>query len=704
VDPLSHSPGTSAQPQDPAIKVTLTGEFKSAVVNGPQVTLTAIVQNDSSGKGVTWSLTANGQSCSPACGTLVPAPAPSFSANYTPPSSLPAGDPSKPTISAQSVADRTKFDKFSFKLLAATINLTISGAFQTATTAGPPVTLGAITNDPLGVTWALTANGTSCEPVCGTLVVAGGQHLAAIYTPPPILASQASPAAIITVTSISDPSKNASFSFAILAAATSNYTLLLRGYDPAGTPMAIAGILVADVNGNITGGELDINDGGNAVHAGPLQGKFGTDTNFEGIIRGTITITNFVFPGTSVNPAFKFVIRGNQLEARAIEFDATGNLNAGTILFQSGVSPDIPTGGYAFGVDSEAPSGRRTVAAGAFDIARDGSIAGVADESQAQAALPDQAEPLTGNATVPDALGRGTLSFSINGTTTQYAYYRVNAGQLTLIQIAEGLSSGTVLAGTARAHSFTFDSTNGVFQTSVFQLTGVEPQQGLNVPDVAIGVLAISDNTSIQLTGDMNDAGVVNLAQKFSAQLSSYDPNTGRGVASVTGGAQAGFADTLVFYLYDNGEGFVIEADPSINQGTTNRAFSGTFARQVPGPFSVRSIGGALIAVSGAASVPQIPNVEAAINVGPTFGSLTGMAYATSTQAGQLANVTFQGSYSVTDGNAGRGSMMLPAGFYGDFTSNALVPASFYLIGPGRFFSIGVQNGTISGISYFSPD
>jgi hypothetical protein len=397
-------------------------------------------------------------------------------------------------------------------------------------------------------------------------------------------------------------------------------------------------------------------------------------------------------------------VRGNELEARAIEFDTTGNLNAGTMLCQSGVSPGIPTGVYAFGVDSDAPSGRRTVAAGAFDISQDGSITGVADQSQAQAALPDQAEPFTGNATIPDALGRGTLSFSINGTTTQYSYYQVNAGQLTLIQIAEGLSSETVLAGTARAHSFTFDSINGVFQTSVFQLTGVETQQGLNVPDVAIGVLAISDNNSIQFTCDANEAGRVSVAQKFNATLSAYDPNTGRGVASIPGGAQAGFADTLVFYLYENGEGFVIEADPSITQGIANRAFSGTLARQVLGPFSVSNIGGALIAVSGATSVPQIPNVEAAINVGPTFGSLTGMAYATSTQVGQLANVTFQGSYSVTNANAGRGSMMLPAGFYGDFISNALVPASFYLIGPSRFFSIGVQSGRISGISYFSPD
>ena len=584
------------------------------------------------------------------------------------------------------------------------ISLSISGTFQTITAADAPVILEAITNDPAGVAWGLTVGGRDCSPLCGALDVAGDQHLTARYTPPPILAARANPIASITVKSLSDASKRISFSFTILPAPASNHTLLLRGYDSSGAPMAIAGVLVADPNGNINDGEIDINDGGNTVHAGSLHGRFGTDTDFEGIIRGTITISNFVFPGTSVSPVFKFVLRGDELEGRAIEFDTTGNLNAGTILLQSGVAQSLPTGVYAFGLDSDAPVGRRTVAAGAFNLSPDGSINGVADQSQAQAPLPDEAEPFAGGAVAPDPLGRGTLSFSINGTATQYAYYRVNGGQLNLIQIAGGLPAGTVLAGTARAHSLTFDSVNGVFQTSVFQLTGVETNQGASAPDAAIGVAKISENSSITFTFDANDAGVVSVGQTLTGQLSSYDSNTGRGVLTISGGSQAGLPSTLVFYLYDNGEGFLVQTDPTNTQGSTNRGFSGKLARQIPGPFHGKAARGNLIALSGASSVPGIPNVEAAINEGPSQGCLSGMAYATSSQAGQLANVSFQGTYVVTDGGTGHGNAMLPAGFYGDFTPKALAPASFYLIGPGQFFSIGIQSGVPSGVSYFSPD
>ena len=584
------------------------------------------------------------------------------------------------------------------------ITLNISGLFQTVTAAGPPVTLEAITNDPVGVSWELTVHGNDCSPLCGTLDVAGGSHLLAMYTPPPILTPRASPTAEITLRSLADNSKRASFPFSILPTLTSDYTLLLRGFDSSGIPMAMAAILVADVNGNINDGELDINDGGKIVHAGSLQGNFGTDTGFEGIIRGSITITNFTLSGTTVNPSFKFVLRGNEFEARAIEFDASGNLMSGTILLQSGVSQNIPSGVYAFGLDSNAPVGRRTVAAGAFNLSQGGSINGVADQSQAQAALPDEAEPLIGSAIAPDAFGRGTLSFSINGVSTQYAYYCVSPGQLNFLQVGGGLPAGTVLEGTARAHTLAFDTANGVFQTSVFQLTGVETNQGLNSPDAAIGVASISEDNSVALTFDTNDAGVVNASQKLNGKLLSYDANTGRGLFSIPGGTQVGLASTLVFYLYDNGSGFTIEVDPSVEGGPVNRAFSGTVLKRIGAPFKDKDFREQMICLSGGSSVPEIPSVEAAVSVGPTPSNLTGMAYATSKQAGQLANVSFGSTLFVTDADAGHGNAMLPGGLYGDFTSSALVPSSFYLIAPGQFVSSGVQSGLPSGVSYFSPD
>jgi len=693
----------------PAIQVSIQNAFTSAPVNGGSITLIAHVEYDASQKGVSWSLMANGTNCSPGCGVITPVGSPSLEAIYTPPQSLPGGAGNTPAVVARSVANGTVSASFIFTLEKPDeIQIKISGAFQIVDAAGPPENLSAETNDPAGVIWTLTANGADCSPFCGTLDFSGGQHLIAVYTPPPLLASGVSPEATITATSMTDSTKSASFVFTIRTTRTSNYALLLQGYDSAGIPMAIAGVVAADADGGIKDGELDINDGGKTITAKSLRGTFSTDTNFAGIIRGTLTISNFVFPGTKVNPVFKFVLRGNELEARAIEFDQSGNLTAGAILLQNADSRAMPEGVYAFGLDSDAPVGRRTVAAGAFLISSDGSVVGVADQSQAQAPSSDQAEPVSGIATDHDGQGRGKLSLSVNGITTEYAYYLASAGQLNLIQIGGGFSFGTVLAGTARSHAPEFDPINGVYQTSVIQLVGVETPQGSNTaaPDAVIGVMSIAKDNSVALVFDSNNAGVVSVGKTLSGALVSYDSNTGRGVLSIPGGFQGGFVDSAVFYLYDNGEGYLIDADPSTVGGPTNKAFSGTLARQIPGPYDNESISGALIGISGAASVPGIPNVAAALEADPSSGVLTGMAYATSvsSEAGQLPNVSFEGTFSVTDAKSGHGTAMLPAGFYGDFAPQAMATASLYLIGGNRFVSIGTQAGLPSGVTYVTPE
>jgi hypothetical protein len=695
----------NGQVSKPAIEVSIANVPASIPANAPSVILQAKVENDPSNRGVKWQITAGGIACSPACGVLTPAPAPSLSATYVPPQSAPGGSADTPTITATSVANPQKFAQQQFTITATPqINVRVTGEFQSVIIGAAPIALSAQTNDPQGVAWSLTSDGSPCAPLCGSLEFSAGQHLSAIYTPPPVLEASASPGASIQATSLTNPSVASSFSFQILPAPATNYVFLLRGYDSKSAPMAMAGVLTANVNGTITNGELDLVQGGKTVRAQSLQGTFSTDTNFAGIIRGTITIANFVLPDTSINPVFKFVLRGNELEARAVEFDGSGNLASGSIFLQSGASFAVPSGLYAFGVDSDAPVGQRTVEAGGFDLASNGTITGVADQSQAGAAAPDVAEPLAGNASAPDSLGRGALSMTLAGITTNYAYYVVNGGQLEMLQLSGGFSFGTVLSGAAMAQSADFDANNGVFQTSAFQLSGVETPQGSSsvAPDVAIGVLTISPDKSVSLTCDSNNAGVVTSSQKLSGSLQSYDPNTGRGVISIPGGYQAGFMDSAAFYLYDNGTGFVVDLDSSAS-GIVNRGSSGTLTRQSAGPFSANSIAGSFVAVSGASSAPSIPNLAAAATV-PSAPNLEFMAYATSPQAGLQSNVSFSGTFSAPDPTTGRGTAVFPAGLYGNFTPQATAPAVFYLISPNSFVTIGAQPGLISGVSAVIPD
>ena len=72
----------------------------------------ATVQNDPANAGVTWTLTANGTACSPACGTL--SMANGFSVTYTPPASVPTAPDNTPTISAASVTNPVRSDADTF--------------------------------------------------------------------------------------------------------------------------------------------------------------------------------------------------------------------------------------------------------------------------------------------------------------------------------------------------------------------------------------------------------------------------------------------------------------------------------------------------------------------------------------------------------------------------------------------------------------
>src|SRR6266404_4280824 len=112
--------GCSASGTRTPIQVTITDVFANSTVQAgdPPVTLQVVVQNDNSNKGVRWSLSVANVACSPGCGTLVPGPAPSFSAVYTPPTVAPVNQ--QATITAISVADSNRTFAFIFTIEALT--------------------------------------------------------------------------------------------------------------------------------------------------------------------------------------------------------------------------------------------------------------------------------------------------------------------------------------------------------------------------------------------------------------------------------------------------------------------------------------------------------------------------------------------------------------------------------------------------------
>jgi hypothetical protein len=712
----------AGNPLPAPVEVTVTNPFTSIQVGTAAVTLTATVAHDKKNAGVAWTLTIAGVGCSPTCGTLTFAGAPSLTAVYTPPTTTPSNQTA--TITAVSLANRAAIFAFNFTIQAS-VSVSITNKFtQQLVGSSGVVVNAAVSNDNSnsGVTWTLTAGGAPCSPACGTLTPSVAPSSAALYVAPTTLPSGSAAMPTITATSVSDTTKSDSFSFSIVAATAAlqgNFTFLVRGYDGSGIPMALAGSLSADGNGNITAAEMDINDGGGiTLVPSPQTGTYTIDPSFNNAARGTITITSFTFPNSSDHPSFKIALSADGKRGKIIELDGTGFLNAGTITAQDSTAAAnaIPAASYAFGFDSDSPVGGRIVEAGQLILGSGGVTGGIVDESKAA-----NANPIYSGATIspdvatsPDSLGRGTFTLTVNGNSTNYAYYIVNSNQLNVIEVDQGLMFGTVQAGVARKQiSLTADSVN-TSPASVLQMTGMDAVPGTANgigPDVIIGVMTISTANGFSMTFDSNDLGNVLIEHPTAGVVTSFDSTTGRGVLSNDGGFNAGFVNSAAFYLYDVGSAFIIDIDPSTPDGTppdqavTNNAFSGTFVTQSGIPFNAQSLSGNLLALSGASAIPDIPNIAAVVNVNNQAGTLSGSGDLTSlnSQEGNVPNVTFNGAYTITDANLGHGSGTLPAGFFGFFQSNAQIPVSFYMIAPDQFVLIGAENGANSGVSFFDP-
>ena len=702
------------------IEVLITNVFPNDSIQAgtAPVTLKVDVSNDAHNAGVKWSLTVANTTCSPACGILVPSPSPSFSAVYTPPAKAPLNE--QAVISSTAVDDPTSSFSFIFTIIPTT-SVSITDKFSSIVAASPAVSVNVSVADDLtdsGVTWTLTAGGSNCSPACGTLVAAAAPSFSAVYTPPNSVPNGANANPTITATSVANTSATDSFSFDITSSSSllnGSYVFLLRGYYSFdGDPMAMAGTITADGQGNITSGELDFDNGGGVTHVpSPATGTYSVDISFDGITRVSLEISSFKFPNSNIDLKFRFVLSNDGKRGHIVELDGSGYLNSGTIQLQDSTAISAaPSGNFAFGLDSDAPLAGRTVAAGQLIFGAAGITGGVIDQSKAGNPSPTYSDTAIGPSSVsaPDSNGRGTLSITVSGLTNDYAYYIVDSDHIRLIEIDQGLNYGTVQAGTA-IHQTSLTASS-IEATSVLQLTGMDEPTGTDTPgpDVIIGAMTISAQNLFNLTFDSNDLGTILTSHPASGSITSFDPTTGRAVLSDPGGFESGFVDSAVIYLYDQGSGFMIDTDISTpngtppNQAITNNAFSGTLTLQTGGPFNASTaLSGNLVAGFGGSASSNIPNWDLGVGLDSSNSTYSAEGDLTSlpSQDGSAIDAQFAGTYGLINSVLGHGRISIPAAVFGDFTSGNTATASFYLIAPNEFVLVGVAPGLYSGVAFF---
>lgn len=267
------------------------------------------------------------------------------------------------------------------------------------------------------VTWEV--NG-----VVGGNMLVGTIDVNGVYTAPAVVPSSPN----ITVTAVLNAAMN--FSGNSILTVTSvvfnnsslhgNYVLSLRGIDAGGAPFYAAGAITADGNGNITGGEEDLNDlSSGYAHATNVIGGYSVGPDG----RGTLSLSSPL--GTF---SYAFALRAGN-SAGLNEMDNVVINAAGSLELQAG-GVSVPSGNYAFGFTGT------TSACGALNSIglaglNGNSVNGLQDENCGGTVT--QSEPLSGSYGNLDTLGRGTGSFSANTGSTDLVYYAVSANRFRFI-------------------------------------------------------------------------------------------------------------------------------------------------------------------------------------------------------------------------------------------------------------------------------
>lgn len=434
-----------------------------------------------------------------------------------------------------------------------------------------------------GVTWAINAGGSSCQPTCGSLT--GATTTSVTYTPPSSVPSAPDNAPTLVATSVADTSKSDSDSFTISTSSNDNgeasgqYAFLVGGFDDAtGDQFAYIGSISVNGQGAVTGGIEDLNLPSGVQTSVAITGgtyTLGADN------RGTASVTTALGSQT-----FDFsagtIVGGVATKLHVIEFDdsngTTGRRGSGVAYLQNSSAFGVSSlsGPFAFQlVGQAAPAGSRAVEVGGFTV-NSGSVTGTIDVNDSTVGFsPGNAFTSMISSTPATATaGRLTNLVTVAGQMSNQVAYIVSSGQI-LVMTTDSISSG-LLSGQAMQQAKTNFTTADMSGTLILYDTGLSSTAGDGYVEAGPMTFNTAGPSGTFDLSTINPAvaGIGTLSGSFS----SYAV-TANGNVTLTG------ATALPdFWLINSNEAFMM--------GTTNTVNSGFIEAQETGTFSNSSISG----------------------------------------------------------------------------------------------------------------
>ena len=342
-----------------------------------------------------------------------------------------------------------------------------------------------------------------------------------------------------------------------------NYAMLLNGWKTsATTASSVLGSFMADGNGNITGGVLDIADQNNSAPTNTtFTGKYCVGSNNL----ATVTMN----PAVGNTSTLEAALDASDGNGHIIEYDNSGLLASGLLRQQttSAFSTAAIKGNYAFGLVGADQSAGRFAAAGQFNADGNGDLVGESDNDDNGSLLSQQTFSASGFSVASSGTqaGRGTAAITgVTNRTTNFVFYVVNANEMLMMAI-DTETTPVILAGQVlvQASSLTDSTLDGV---SVIEIQDLDTGNSPATSEAQAGILTVTNPGSFSLAMDDNDGGTL----KSNAITGDYsvESSTGRMTLSNVTGCGGGCNHNPVFYLVGPNQAFAVGTDSSVNFGT----------------------------------------------------------------------------------------------------------------------------------------
>jgi hypothetical protein len=433
------------------------------------------------------------------------------------------------------------------------------------------------------------------------------------------------------------------------------YVFSSEGVDADGAPLAVAGTLVANGSGGITGGTMDVVDAQDSTTPTPVTISSGSYTvGADG--RGQASLSGSSFLGASLILDFVLTSTSHGL---VTEFDGDGT-GSGTIDLQTAVtSLSQLAGPYAFNLAGVDGNFDPFATAGAFTLNSSGaSTAGVEDFNDDGAVYPGKSLTVPAT-TLGSGTGPGSITLSSYLGALTFDFYPIDATHLKFIET----DFTNILAGDVFTQTGASIPSSGSMVFTMAGSTGVGP-----IAEGGVMTSTGGGNFSGGLE-DLNNNGAVSPAQlQFTGSAAAGGSVGGRVIVNLTG-YDPGPDSQWVVYPSSGGL-LMLETDSlAVTTGAAYAQTSTALAASQPFGFNLSAVD------LGNGSPFEEDDIAQFTTTSSGFGGIVDINDEGTTTFDQA----FVGTYTATIDSTGRGTATTTE------AGNAYVSFTFYAVSNTQF-------------------